>query len=332
LPGVPGAVLSIVASIPSPSSKSIHIGPLQLRFYGLMIALGVIAAVWLAQKRWSARGGHPDDISALALWAVPAGLVGARLYHVATDWKSFEGRWFDVVKVWQGGLGIPGGMLVGLIVGIIVARRRGMDFRSALDACVPALPLAQAIGRLGNYFNQELFGRPTTLPWGLRIDPQYRPVEYLDRTTFQPTFLYESLWNLALCAFLLWLDAKRVVRRGRLIAVYMLGYGVGRLIVESMRSDPASLIWGVRVNIWTSLVLIAGGIGLLRIDRSQEPLTTELAVGDAVARDGDSGVHDAVGTEADDADADADDVGTEADDAEVDDESSPSDEDASAGT
>ena len=253
----------MLASIPSPSSNAIELGPLNLRMYGIMIALGVVAAVWLANKRWVARGGDPDDIGAIAVWAVPAGLIGARLYHVITDWQRFEGRWLDAFKIWEGGLGIPGGMALGIIVGVIVARRRGMDVLAALDAVAPALPLAQAIGRWGNWFNQELFGGPTDLPWGLEIDPEHRPDQYLDQETFHPTFLYESLWNLGVVGLILWIDRKKVLRRGHLIGVYFVGYAVGRLWIEAMRVDPASELLGIRVNIWTMGALLVAGIVII---------------------------------------------------------------------
>jgi prolipoprotein diacylglyceryl transferase len=257
-------VISVVlASIPSPSSGSLSIGPLDLRGYGLMIALGVVAAVWLAQKRWSERGGDPDDIVSIAMWAVPAGLVGARLYHVLTDWQNYQGRWGDVVKIWQGGLGIPGGIALGVAVGLVVARRRNIRLPVVLDAATPALPLAQAIGRWGNWFNQELFGRPTDLPWGLEIDPDRRPAQYADAETFHPTFLYESLWNLALCAFLIWLDRRKVLKPGYLFPAYVAGYFLARLGLEMLRVDPASLVLGVRVNIWVSLTGIAVGLGFV---------------------------------------------------------------------
>jgi len=253
--GVVSLVVSVVASIPSPSSG--ELGPFTA--YGLMIALGVVAAVWLSSRRWEARGGDPEDISAIALWAVPAGLIGARIYHVATDWRNYQGRWDDVVKVWEGGLGIPGGMALGVAVGIYVAHRRHMRLTIALDAVTPALPLAQAIGRWGNWFNQELFGGPTTLPWGLRIDPEHRPAAYAASETFHPVFLYESLWNLALCGFLIWTDRKGWLKPGRLFPLYVLGYFVVRLGLELLRTDPASLILGVRVNVWTSVLGIAVG-------------------------------------------------------------------------
>jgi prolipoprotein diacylglyceryl transferase len=252
--------LGALASIPSPSSPSISIGPLDLRAYGLMIALGVVAAVWLSQRRWEERGGDRDEIVTIAMWAVPAGLVGARLYHVITDWQNYQGRWGDAVKIWEGGLGIPGGIALGVVVGLIVARRMGIRLPVALDAAVPALPLAQAIGRWGNWFNQELFGRPTDLPWGLEIDPARRPVEYADQATFHPTFLYESLWNLALCGFLIWLNRTGRLRPGHLLGAYIAGYFVARLFLEMLRVDPASLLLGVRVNIWVSIVGIVAGL------------------------------------------------------------------------
>ena len=264
--------LAVIASIPSPGANSIEIGPVELRAYGLMIALGVIAAVWMSQHRWAARGGDPEQINRIALWAVPAGLVGARLYHVITDWKRFEADgWLEALAIWKGGLGIPGGMAAGILTGLWMMRRRRMNRGEALAAMVPALPLAQAIGRLGNWFNQELYGSPTDLPWGLEIDRAHRPDQYIDVETFHPTFLYEGLWNLALCVLLLALDRRRLAasasilvsdprrarRPGSILAVYILGYGLGRLWIEAVRIDSASLVWGVRVNIWMSLTLIA---------------------------------------------------------------------------
>ncbi|MXV99379.1 MAG: prolipoprotein diacylglyceryl transferase [Acidimicrobiaceae bacterium] len=260
-----------MASIPSPPRNGLSLGPLDLRAYGVMIALGVVAAVWLSRRRWEARGGDPDQISRIALWAVPAGLIGARLYHVITDWKKFQSAgWLEVFAIWNGGLGIPGGMAAGILVGVWMARRQHMNQGEVIAAVVPGLPLAQAIGRLGNWFNQELFGSPTDLPWGLEIDAAHRPAEYLDVATFHPTFLYEAVWNLLLCGLLVIIDRRRVRRAvpalvtdprrvsrpGSLLAVYTLGYGLGRLWIEAVRIDPASLLLGVRVNIWMSLVLI----------------------------------------------------------------------------
>lgn len=253
------AVAALLASIPSPSSGDISLGPLRFTAYGLMIALGVIAAVEVGRRRAPTRGIDPEDMVAIATWAVPAGLVGARLYHVITDWRRFEGRWLDAVKVWEGGLGVPGGMIAGVLVGLWVARRRGVCLPDALDVVAPALPLAQAIGRWGNWWNQEVFGRPTDLPWGLQIAPGRRPVEYRDEPTFHPTFLYESLWCLALAGGLVLLDRRRRPRPGQLFSLYVLGYGAGRLWIEALRVDEASLLGPFRVNIWTSLAMILGG-------------------------------------------------------------------------
>ena len=248
----------IFASIPSPSSGALELGPLTIRAYGLMIAFGVIAAVWLAQKRWAERGGDSDDIVTIAMWAVPAGLIGARLYHVITDWRFDEG-WATPFEIWEGGLGIPGGIAAGVIVGIWVIHRNSWDRPRLLDAIVPALPLAQAIGRWGNWFNQELFGGPSDLPWAVEIDA----VNAAERghpgvETFHPTFLYEALWNIGLVMFLIWLDRLGKIRRGSLLAVYVLGYFIARLWLETVRIDHATEIGGVRINIWVSLI----GIGL----------------------------------------------------------------------
>lgn len=252
----------MLASIPSPGSNSIEIGPLDLRAYGVMIALGVVAAVWLAQKRWSEKGGDPDFIATMAMWAVPAGLIGARFYHVITDWRFDEGL-AEPFKIWEGGLGIPGGMAAGIFAGLWFVRSRGESMASVLDAVAPALPLAQAIGRWGNWFNQELFGRPLDAPWAVEIDELERPAEYLNEETFHPTFLYESVWNLALVGFIIWLDRRKALRPGGLIAVYVLGYGLGRLWIESVRIDFANEVFGVRINIWMSLIAIVGSLAWL---------------------------------------------------------------------
>lgn len=259
--------LRVVASIPSPSFNDLAIGPLTLRLYGLCIALGVIAAVVISSKRWEARGGNPDDISTIALWAVPAGVIGSRVYHVATDWKTYQDQWIEAFKITNGGLGIPGGILFGVIAGIIVVRKRGLPVAPLLDVVAPAIPVAQAIGRLGNWFNQELYGRPTSLPWGLQIDPANRPVGYEQFATFHPTFLYEALWNLAVAGLLVLLDRTKKLRPGELFALYVLGYAIGRFWVESLRIDQASLIWGLRVNIWMSLVIGGSAAAYLIISR-----------------------------------------------------------------
>ncbi len=258
----------VVAAIPSPSSSSIDIGPLSLNFYGLCIGIGVLAAVYIGQRRWAARGGDPEDIGYIATWAVPAGLIGSRVYHVITDWRPIE----DWLKVWEGGLGIPGGLIAGIGVGVWAARRRGIDLLEATDAVIPGIPVAQAIGRFGNWFNQEIFGGPTDLPWAVEIDEQHRPVEYADQATFHPAFLYEALWNLALAAFLVWIDRRGVLRKGMILPLYVAGYGIGRFLVEAVRIDPATLILGIRVNHWVSgIAVVAGAVALYLLQQRAAP-------------------------------------------------------------
>jgi prolipoprotein diacylglyceryl transferase len=256
---------TLFASIPSPSGGVINIGPLAIHAYGLMIALGVVAGVWLTGRRLEQREvGTRDDMSAIAVRAVIAGVIGARLYHVATDWSSFQHDLLKIFEIWKGGLGIPGGLLLGVPVGLWAGKQRGIAPATLATCAAPALPLAQAIGRWGNWFNQELFGGPTTLPWALRVgDDKAIGAGYLPGTTFHPTFLYESLWNLALCGLLLWIDRRWRPRPGHLMAYYVVGYFVGRFWVEGLRVDPAHHIGGLRLNQWTSIVSIVLAAGYL---------------------------------------------------------------------
>jgi prolipoprotein diacylglyceryl transferase len=288
----------MLAFIPSPPDNAIHLGPLQLHAYGLMIALGVVAAVWLAGRRLEERGvGTKEDMSAIAMWGVPAGIVGARLYHVITDWKSFQGDWSRAFKIWDGGLGIWGGVALGLIVGLWAAHKRGVTTAAALMAAAPALPLAQAIGRVGNWWNQELFGRPSTLPWALKIDPNFRPDQYKDFATFHPAFLYEGLWNLALCAVLLRIDRKRDVGAGKLFAIYVAGYTFIRFFIEQMRVDFASRILGLRVNEWVSGVVFLIALAYLLTHRHQKWVGPEPTVGEPAVDPADEGLLPAEGIE-----------------------------------
>ena len=261
----------MLASIPSPSRNIIEIGPLDIRIYGIMIALGVIVAVLFIGWRMQQRGMNSEIAVSLAWVVVPAGLIGARIYHVITDWRRFsdEDRWGDVVRIWEGGLGIPGAIIGGVLAGAVLCRMRDWSLAEMLDIAAPALLAAQAIGRLGNWFNQELFGRPTDLPWGLEIDPTNRPAEYYSDTTFHPTFLYEALWMLALMGALLWLDKLRKLPVGHLFALYVLGYASGRIWIEFLRVDPASELAGVRVNVWVMSALWLGAAAYMYIYRDK---------------------------------------------------------------
>lgn len=260
--------MSFLSYLPSPGSAAIHIGPLQLRAYGLMIALGVIIGVRIWGKRMTLIGvGGPEEAASIATWAVPAGVIGARLYHVATEWDRFSGQLFDIVKIWKGGLGIPGGILLGAIIAVVVAKKRNIDIGQMLWAVAPAIPVAQAIGRLGNWWNQELFGRPTTLPWALKIDAEHMPDGYAPGTLFHPTFLYEATWNLALAGVLIIVGRRMMTSRpGRLMALYVGGYGLGRFWVEGLRIDPAKSGGGLRLNQWVAIAMMAGCLIYLLIE------------------------------------------------------------------
>jgi len=236
----------------------------------MMNAIDVLATVEIKSSRWHASGGDPDDIIEIAKWVVPAGLIGARIYHVMTDWKAYQGRWNEAFYIWQGGLGIPGGLLLGTVVGVVYARRRGWDVMRLTDAIIIGVPVAQAIGRLGNWFNQEIFGPPTSLPWAVEIDPEHRPTDLLDEPTFHPTFLYEGLWNMALAGALIWAERRKLLKPGQVLPAWMVGYGVGRFLVELVRRDSASLILGVRVNHWVSAIAVVVGLAWLWIGNRRD--------------------------------------------------------------
>lgn len=247
-------------SIPSPDQGVWHIGSFPLRGYALSIIAGIVAAVWIGERRWVARGGTYGEVQDIALWAVPFGIVGARLYHVATDWQLYFGEGRNPVEalyVWQGGLGVWGGIALGALGAVIAARRKGIRILPMLDALAPGVLVAQALGRWGNWFNQELYGGPTDLPWGLEIDAAHRPAQYLDVETFHPTFLYEFLWCMAAFALVLWADRRFRLGHGRVLALYVMAYTLGRFWIESMRIDDVQLddVLGMRFNEWTSIVL-----------------------------------------------------------------------------
>lgn len=285
----------LLASIPSPSRSYISLGPLDIRAYGVAIAVSVLVALWITSRRWRRAIADRDDayrasandlVGTIAIWAVPAGLIGARLYHVITDFDRYQDSLGDALKIWQGGLGIWGGISVGVLVAVWMLRRGGHSTGAMLDALAPALAVAQAIGRLGNWFNQELYGQPTDLPWGLEIDQAHRVAGYGLEETFHPTFAYEALWNLCLAATLVWVVPKVLphLRTGYLFAVYVLGYTAGRLWIELLRIDTANELWGVRINVWTSIVvglaaLIAVLVGLRRGPDSAQQADQGLAGG-----------------------------------------------------
>jgi prolipoprotein diacylglyceryl transferase len=246
-----------VLSIPSPSRNIWYIGAFPLRAYALCIIAGIIVALIIATRRWQARGGTADSMELMVVVGVPFGIVGARLYHVITDYQLYFGAGrqpLNALKIWEGGLGVWGAIAFGVLGGYLVARRRRIAFPAVLDAIAPAVLVAQAIGRLGNWFNQELFGRPTTLPWGLEIAPQYRPAGYDQFATFHPTFLYEMLWNLAAAVLLVWLDRRFRLGHGKVFALYVLLYCGGRFWIEALRIDTVNEIGGFRLNNYTALI------------------------------------------------------------------------------
>ncbi|MCD9197595.1 prolipoprotein diacylglyceryl transferase [Aeromicrobium wangtongii] len=248
----------MLAYIPSPSEGVWHLGPLPLRAYALGIIIGALVAIWIGERRYQARGGRAGLIGDVAIWAIPFGIIGARIYHVATDPELYfgEGRNVtDVFLIWKGGLGIWGAVAGGALGAWIACRRYGVSFSAVADAVAPGLLVAQAIGRIGNYFNQELFGKPTDLPWALEIDPENRPAGYLDSATFHPTFLYELLWNLAAAALIIAIDRKVKLTGGRAFALYAMLYTSGRVWIESLRIDAANHIGPFRLNVWTSIIV-----------------------------------------------------------------------------
>ncbi len=251
------------ATIPSPSSGSLEIFGLKLNAYGLMIALGVIVAVRIAGKRAERAGsGGVEEFSSIALWAVPAGVIGGRIYHVITDFDRFRGNWADALKLWEGGLGIWGGIALGVMVGAWRAKKMGLDVPVVVTAAVPGIAVAQAIGRWGNWFNQELFGRPTDLPWALEVSGEIAvKAGYLPGTTFHPTFLYESIGNFALAALLVFVVERRFKPApGHLLAWYAAGYTFLRFFVEGLRVDPAREAGGLRLNQWVSIVVFVASV------------------------------------------------------------------------
>ena len=271
------AIAPIIApvSIPSPSRSVWYLGPFPLRAYALCILAGVFIAVWWTSRRYRARGGSEETVLDAAMLGVPVGILGARLYHVLTSPGAYFGPGGDparIVQIWRGGLGIWGGVAAGLAAAAWLMHRRGLRLAPLTDAVAPALLVAQAVGRVGNWFNQELFGAPTTLPWGLEIDADHLPEGYAPGTLFHPTFLYEALWNLAGAALLVLLE-RRLRRRdgtvgGRLIWAYLMVYTAGRVWIEHLRVDEAAIVLGLRLNEWTAMIVfLAGLVGFIAAGR-----------------------------------------------------------------
>jgi len=251
---------AVLASIPSPSTGELDLGPFTVHMYGLTLLVAIGACIWITGRRWVARGGDWDLIMRLAVWGVGAGIVGARLYHLITSWDQVPDEWWGPFAIWRGGLGVWGGVALGCLVGGIVAKRAGADVWLLAECLAPGLLVAQGLGRLGNWWNQELFGGPTGLPWGLEIAPENRPLEYLDSATFHPTFLYEMIWDFGAALLLIWIGRRFAVRPPGIFALYIAIYSFGRFWVELIRVDPAHELLGLRVNNWVALAGVVGGL------------------------------------------------------------------------
>jgi prolipoprotein diacylglyceryl transferase len=318
--------VSVLANIPAPPMNGVELGPLDIRFYGVLIALGAYLGLRLLVSRYEEAGGDPELAERTALLAIGAGLLGSRIGYVIPRTEYFFANPQEILAIWQGGLAFFGGVFLAAALCLWYVRSRGGDVPAMLDAAAPALPLAQAIGRWGNYFNQELYGRPTDLPWALRVDPERRVAGFQDATTFHPTFLYESLWNLSLVALLLWADRRRVdgqrwLRRGSLGFLYLIGYGVGRFWTELLRIDTAERYFGMSRNNWVALaVILIGIVGLLWWERRGAP-TDEASPTDAASPTDEASSGD------DDADDGPHEEGTQ--EVSASDEPSPEEDDAS---
>jgi prolipoprotein diacylglyceryl transferase len=253
---------ALPAFIPSPAQGVWHLGPLPIRAYALIILAGIVVAIGVADRRWRARGGPEGAVYDISTWAVPFGIVGARVYHVVSSPDAYFGSGghpLDAFKIWEGGLGIWGAVAGGALGAWLACRRNGWSFVMFADSAAPGVLIAQAMGRVGNYFNQELFGRPTTVPWALEIDPSHRPAGFEQYATFHPTFLYESLWCLAVALVIVLIDRRWRQDHGRTFALYVMLYTAGRGFFESLRIDEAHHVLGLRLNEWTSLVVFLGG-------------------------------------------------------------------------
>lgn len=283
----------IPSSIPSPPIEwaAFSAGPLTIRAYSLWILAGIFFALWLTTKRWVERGGTAQVVGDVGFWAIPFGIVGGRIYHVISTPAQYfgeNGRPLDALKIWEGGLGIWGAIAFGAVGAYIGCKRHHVSFATFMDAAAPGVLVAQAIGRMGNYFNHELFGKPTDVPWALQIDPAFRPDGYEQFATFHPTFLYELLWNLAGAVLIVYLDRRLDLRGGRAFWLYVIVYVSGRFWIETVRIDTAVTVGGLRINVWVSMAVLALAITMFTVlgkrhKRSDQTPRGELAAPPHVA-------------------------------------------------
>ena len=306
----------ILASFPSPPQGVWHLGPIPIRAYALCIIAGIIVAIVWGERRFQARGGEKGFITDMAVWAVPFGLVGGRLYHLATDWQTYfgpGGNPIGALEVWNGGLGIWGAIALGGVGAWIGARRRGIPLPAVADAIAPGIVLAQAIGRIGNYFNQELYGRATDVPWALeifnRVDPTTGVADPINGVAqgpptelVHPTFLYELLWNIGVAILVVWADRRFKLGHGRAFGLYVAAYTAGRFWIELMRNDEATHVFGVRINVFTAGIVFIGAVIYIILARKRGPREDLLAIREAR----EAGLRDAVGEAVVESDADVD--------------------------
>ncbi|MCL2653097.1 MAG: prolipoprotein diacylglyceryl transferase [Propionibacteriaceae bacterium] len=250
---------------PPPFRDLFHIGPLNIHMYSLTMVTAIIVAFVWSTRRVVQKGGDADAFEGIGLAAVICGVIGARLYHVITqaEWYFGPGRdpW-NALRIWDGGLGVIGSIIGGALAVWVICRRKGISTADVTDAIAPTVLVAQAIGRVGNYFNQEAFGKPTTLPWGLKVDPAYRPAGYSQYETFHPTFVYEGLWNLLGCVLILWAERRFKLQHGKVITLYVMWYSFGRFFIELIRIDPVTVILGVRINNWTDGIIFLAAVAV----------------------------------------------------------------------
>jgi len=263
-----------LASIPAPPLTELHLGPVRVTLFGVVVALALLVGITVIRRRYEAAGGDPDLADRILLPAVLAGFVGARAGYVLTNTDRFAGRWLDVLAVWQGGLVLFGGLTVGVLTAIWLIRRHGADLGAFAGAAAIGIPLAQALGRPADYFSQELFGTPSTLPWAVEVPERFRPAAYLDAATFHPAFLYEALWSLATVGVLLLLERRGTLRRGRLLFGYFVAYGTGRFALELIRTDTTFRLLGISRNGWIATALVIGGVVALVATRTRRHTPT----------------------------------------------------------